>query len=813
MKLAWKYIIAEPFSWLFYCFFQPTKFKQDFEIKGFWNRIMPMLRLALPLFLISYFLALPTLAIPCGSIFHSTIGCYPNVSPQILNGNWYLALVTAKNTLLSTALTCVLGIAVGILWGITGGVALGIVWSITLAYAVSIIGEGYLVSYSYTTALIITTGVSVAITFGMIAGIVEGPEWGIIGSVVVGIIGGIAWGIARSTLKAPFYIHISIQSYLSWSAEVAFAFFLSYLLGYYRLPLSIVSGLLWLRTYFACRKKPTEVFTYLHSSPLYWDERTFLPLPGLKHTLLIAAEKNLEQALKEIAFIASKRPQQLGAAQAASLEIAIQDLEVRDTLPAIARASQRLAEILPQEADLIDPRWLTPTARLRDASRDAARYCGPFNWQAQRKALEDMIANLEQIHLNTSLRDSKLSMRMSTVVNMWRTIARNEKAKLEQMGGDIGYIDNPYNAGKVLESHDTLFVGRRDIVLQLSEALSKGNRCPPFLLNGERRMGKTSTLKQLPALLGGRYIPILYDLQSRGITSSTDIFLSTLAKEIYLAMNARGIRIKELKSERLREVSKKNEASIYQLFDEWLKLVEHVLKQQDHILLLLFDEFEKLDETEQEKYLNLNLLLDWFRNTIQNRSQLALLFSGVRTFSEMGAETGINWAGYFVNTQMLKVSFLRPAEAQHLITEPVPNFPSKQIFGEEVVGEIIRITGCHPFLVQAVCSALIDMLNIENRSRAEIQDVAIVMNQVLDTWEPYFRDLWQRTNQEQRVCLAALRQLSEGNPQEIQRISTLDEKTINYTLQALRKRDLVLLEESKYRIAAPIFSEWIERHK
>jgi len=59
-----------------------------------------------------------------------------------------------------------------------------------------------------------------------------------------------------------------------------------------------------------------------------------------------------------------------------------------------------------------------------------------------------------------------------------------------------------------------------------------------------------------------------------------------------------------------------------------------------------------------------------------------------------------------------------------------------------VVEQIIHVTGCHPFLIQAVCSALIEDLNADNRERAEIEDVTRAMNQVLENWwDTYFRDL------------------------------------------------------------------------
>jgi hypothetical protein len=99
-------------------------------------------------------------------------------------------------------------------------------------------------------------------------------------------------------------------------------------------------------------------------------------------------------------------------------------------------------------------------------------------------------------------------------------------------------------------------------------------------------------------------------------------------------------------------------------------------------LLLAFDEFEKLEEAGQAGDLNLRLLLDWFRKVIQFHPRIALLFSGVRTFSEMGGLTGMNWPGYFVNVQVLKVSFLGEEEARHLIVHPREDYPGEAIFSQ-----------------------------------------------------------------------------------------------------------------------------------
>jgi len=165
-----------------------------------------------------------------------------------------------------------------------------------------------------------------------------------------------------------------------------------------------------------------------------------------------------------------------------------------------------------------------------------------------------------------------------------------------------------------------------------------------------------------------------------------------------------------------------------------------------------------------------------------------------------------------VNVQTLRVSFLRVDEIYQLITQPIPAFPGEHIFCEEAVEEIINVTGCHPFLVQAVCSALINDLKADKRNQAETQDVVIAVNKVLEIWwDTYFQDLWKRTDQGQRICLAIVKNLGKGDLQKIAQHSEMEESVVRSILQTLLKRDLVVLEQGSYRITTPIFNEWIER--
>jgi hypothetical protein len=603
-------------------------------------------------------------------------------------------------------------------------------------------------------------------------------------------------GLALSLLFTLSFVPESVRGRVA-----GLACFIGYLCIAYRLPLYLVSGPSTFLLSRASRERPSHVFTYLRRSSLYWDERVFLPLPGLKQMLLIAAQQDRQRTREELMFIVYERPQQGQVAREVLLEMALSELEVCDTITDIAGVARYLDELFPAGEGLLDPRWETPIVQVKKISQDATRYTTPLGWQAKYDALQDMLETQKRVYPPATSGDPRLNRRFADTIGRWRTLLKEELAELEKAPTKTSIVKNPYMPATVLEQHSNVFVGRRDLGLQLEEALSRGSNRPTFLLNGERRMGKSSALLQLPDLLGTRYIPVFYDLQSTSIISSTSALLGAIAEKIRGAMQARGLRTKDLAYETLKEASKENEAATYRVFDTWIRAVERLLEQEDCILLLTLDEFERLDYAEQQGFLNLQLLLGWFRNIIQYHPRIALLFSGVQTLNEMSTI----WVSHLVNVQTLKVSFLQPAEARALITQPVP-----PIFEEGVVEEIMHVTACHPFLVQAVCSVLIDALNVSKNPTIAMPDIESATRQVLSRFGFYFQELWNRTDEAQRACLQAL-DMQAGDATTVQRQSRLDKPAVRRALETLHQRDMINVQDGMYKIAVPLFSQWLNR--
>src|SRR6266849_1719838 len=124
VKRAWCYLIVEPFTWVFYCFFQPGRFKRDFEVEGFFKRVIPMVRLLLPMFLISYPLAF-TVKIILYHFFPELAPCCFSTTAAVVLGPDLVILLLAslEATITSFAFAILCGAVGGLAFGITFGLA------------------------------------------------------------------------------------------------------------------------------------------------------------------------------------------------------------------------------------------------------------------------------------------------------------------------------------------------------------------------------------------------------------------------------------------------------------------------------------------------------------------------------------------------------------------------------------------------------------------------------------------------------------------------------------------------------------------
>ena len=244
MKRTWHYMFAEPFTWLFYCFFQPERFKRDYEETGFSRRMLLMFRFIIPMFLCSYSLALVVHVI--------LLAVFPEL---YLSRGVFVQNANTMSILFDTTLATVLGLTGGIVAGILFGLAVGLTFGLAISFAGCVTidtiftgGEnvldgivyglafGMLVSSVFGTTrrgtsmlgtfLVIVGGMTVGSIIGVVGGVIGGAiasilianprdisestnvgsivgaiTGGSLGALVAGISGGIAASIARGRVR------------------------------------------------------------------------------------------------------------------------------------------------------------------------------------------------------------------------------------------------------------------------------------------------------------------------------------------------------------------------------------------------------------------------------------------------------------------------------------------------------------------------------------------------------------------------------------------------------------------------------------
>lgn len=617
-------------------------------------------------------------------------------------------------------------------------------------------------------------------------------------------------GLQIGGMGFPFGISVGITQGILFGG----AFLPLYLLSYYRLPLYPVDAFSMVRAYQNARRNPPQALEYLQHSSLHFDECVFVPLPFITNILRTVAKQSQVVVLQEIEFIAAERPQQAHAAQTVAYEIALEDLSRRQLLEDLSEVYLALPQMLSSRIRRLNPSLAKLFSRLEEISRDAASYSQHNSINRNKResydALQRMLVGLHTLNPH-AFSQVRLNHKLQAVLECWQLLARQAQKTLNINVNDSRLITNPYTVGPTLLPVDgmpnPIFVGRNEIVIRLHGALQKTPH-PPFCLTGERRMGKSSILRQLPVLMGSSFLPVFCDLHNPAAHASIAVFCASIAETIEEHLAAKHISAEKLTRSRLEEAQAKNEVAVYTEFDSWLKNIERVLEAHNLTLLLTFDEYENLEAFRQRGLLDLDLLLSWFRSISQNSRRIALLFCGVKLVDEMGP----HWTKHFVNVARIKVSFLRPTDTLDLINRPVSAHSTHSIFDEEVAEEIIRVTRCHPFLLQALCSKIVDNLNDTSEEQAKYNDIAIAITEIFENWSSYFQDQWRRSSEEQKRCLIALHVIGNAQGTQIIQQSQLNSSAVYQALDQLQERDIVIKEQQIYQFAVPIFAEWIKEN-
>ncbi|MCP4698839.1 MAG: ATP-binding protein [Gammaproteobacteria bacterium] len=462
---------------------------------------------------------------------------------------------------------------------------------------------------------------------------------------------------------------------------------------------------------------------FLLRNPAFWDEHQRLPLYGLEKHLVLLVENYPHAGRAALDFLSHTH--QRWAVQAALLELFIRDLLRCATIEDIQKA--RLPGIDQASASSEYPR------RFARISKEVEAALAREDRHIRLQSLEQAAGALSRLFRELTLSNDADALRLCAAVENWREILSAHTHRLKETLAQSRAIKNPYVSGVPLTTRLEVFVGRKDVSARI-EALLQDCGSPAILLYGQRRMGKTSLLYHLGRLLPAHYVPLFIGLQGAAAAETYSGFFSAIARAMRSsARENRQLELPPLTREML-------QADPFISFDEWLDSVE----EKEGIFLLGFDEFEALHNVFVKGRLDKDLILGAFRQIIQHRPRFRVLIAGAHLLEQFP-----DWAGYLINMETVRLSYLKQEEARLLIERPVKDFALRYV--PEAVDDIVRITRCHPDLLQSLCKEIVRLKNsqeVNAKHRVQCTDVEAAVENTLESRKMLFMELAKRPREE-----------------------------------------------------------------
>jgi len=337
---------------------------------------------------------------------------------------------------------------------------------------------------------------------------------------------------------------------------------------------------------------------------------------------------------------------------------------------------------------------------------------------------------------------------------------------------------NIYNIGDPLSPNyqNQLFKGRKDVVDRLSNIIYTSAQMPLLLIQGQRRVGKTSLINYLEQLLGSGFKIVKLDMQS-----ATNKRFDTLVQNINQELND------------MLGIDETIETSD-DILQSWIAFEQYLTKHTkalNYKIIIAFDEYESFHKHIVKKHGE--DILENMRSFMQSQNQVIFLFAGMLRISDL---TSPNWDEYFPHAQRLKVDYLSREESLELITNPVEDF--NLVYADEVANKVYELTSGHPQLLQTICSIIVNIANSENQKNITKEMVAKAKEQVFEINEMPMTIFW--------------REFCDDAEREIMEQILANEEIIKETKE--QKRAVARLIDYGFigadmTIRVPLFEKWL----
>lgn len=398
-----------------------------------------------------------------------------------------------------------------------------------------------------------------------------------------------------------------------------------------------------------------------------------------------------------------------------------------------------------------------------------------------------------------------------------RDIAIKWRDIISKAGGVVGDevlrqpVANPYEGYSGLPVTGASFVGRGDTLAKIETRWAAGDRLPPLILYGHRRMGKSSILRNLARSAPAGTLLVYLNMQDAGWVDHTGELLRDFADAIHRATGAARLDAGPIPIAEDFGSLGAGRQGLNALLD---RLDRQMAGRR---LILAVDEFEVIQEGIEKGRIDPDLL-HYLRAKTSQYGWLALIFAGLHTLDEMGHDYR---SAFYGAAEHIRVGYLAHDDAIRLITQPHPDFALE--YEPELREELYRLTYGQPYLLQRICWELVNHWNERFLKEGETTPRILMMDELAPVLTPdfyaaagyYFDGVWDNVTEAERQMMRAMAGRDAGGwtAAELAAATGQSEETVSVSLDLLRRHDVILDEMGGVRFAAELLRRWVARYQ
>ncbi|MEH1823906.1 MAG: ABC transporter substrate-binding protein [Nostoc sp.] len=306
---------------------------------------------------------------------------------------------------------------------------------------------------------------------------------------------------------------------------------------------------------------------------------------------------------------------------------------------------------------------------------------------------------------------------------------------------------NPYIIGTPVEMLEKLF-GRETIFKYIEDSLQQNAQF--ILLNGQRRIGKSSVLTNIPlAVSTDEFFFVHCDLQTHFYASLGEI-LYAIFSEVFKLLNLDITKLDILLRIDVDARTIINNRILPLVYDA---LDDKRLKK----LVLLLDEFDVVTQNNTKQA---SEFLRFLENLVRRHEELFVIavvgqyLDADQNFLQSNALQSLRSAPFGV------IGLLDNKSAERLIIESANNVLRYQ---ERAIAEILKYSSGHPFYTQILCHEIFNLAMREDYSVIIPAFVSDVLDQAIESAEGGLGGFWDGLSISEKVVISAVAEAQEQN--------------------------------------------------